>query len=578
MTRRLLAPSIVLLGIVLSSCVSLPTEGPVVESNVSDAADQRQASDIDARPPVAGASRTEVVTGFLNAMTAWPVQTSVAKQYLTQAAAGQWNPEQEMIVYSDTLPPREEGGTVSVDLTTADRLDRVGGWGGALAAEDLTLQFSVSVEKGEYRISDPRDALVVPATWFQQRYRQVSLYYFDPLAEILVPEPVFVPEGAQLATSLVSALISGPPPRVRPVVRSFIPPGLDVGLSVPVDDAGIADITLAGDSPNVTTDQAELLLAQLAWTLRQDPQIQAFRVTVGDRPLALPGGVTQYPVDAADEFDPSGANATPLLFGISRGRLVSGSPGDLSVVSGPFGDAAAGLASVAVRPDGTDAAAVDRGGHRVRVAAVRSVPGGSAAETVLSGGTYARPTWDVSGRLWILDKRRSRAIVWLVEGDDVREVNVPGITGRPAQQLIVSRDGTRLIGVVRTARGDEVVGARITIGGRGRALGAGQPFEVRAAEGTSIVDLTWTTPIRVGILTATAPDSLYEVDVVAADGAAVGVDLLSAILSGKVLGLTASPSAGAPTLAVYADGYRDIVRQDEYDVGTATISQLDFAG
>ena len=77
-----------------------------------------------------------------------------------------------------------------------------------------------SVEDGEYRINNPPDALVVPATWFAQRFSQVSLYYFDRTGSVLVPEPVFVPLGDQLATSLVTGLVAG---RARTCVASRAP-------------------------------------------------------------------------------------------------------------------------------------------------------------------------------------------------------------------------------------------------------------------------------------------------------------------------------------------------------------------
>lgn len=567
------------LAVTVGGCVSLPTEGPVVDSEVAESADTRQASDIDARPPSEGATRVEVVTGFLDAMTAWPIQTSVAKEYLTDEAAAGWNPEAATVVYSDALPARESGGAVEVQLTSADGLDGVGGWRGAVPDDELTLSFQVTVEDGEFRIVDPKDALVVPASWFQQRYRQVALYYFDPNAQILVPEPVFVPRGEQLATTLVSGLLTGPPPRSRGLVRSYLPPGLSVGLSVPVDEQGVADVDLVGDAPRTTAEEAELLLAQLAWTLRQVSGISAVRVTVGGVDLPIPGGASQYPVSSAVEFDPSGDLATGLLFGVSGGRLVWGSPGKLAAATGPFGDESASIETVAARTDAEVVAAVDRDGRRVRVGPVREGSAGVAeARTVLSGGTYARPTWDVAGRLWILDRRPAGARVWVVENERVREVSVPGISGTDARHLVVSRDGTRLVAVVRSVQGDAVVGARVLISGSGRVDAARGQFLVRAAEGSTIDDLAWTSPTRVGLLTPTAPGNLYEVDVVAADGASFGVDALSTIVTGRVVGLAAAPSRGAEMLAVYADRSVDLVDQQSTSTGDLALTQLDYAG
>ncbi|TNM42746.1 hypothetical protein FHP29_06970 [Nocardioides albidus] len=577
-TAGVFAPLAVALA-VLCGCTALPTSGPVVQSRGTDHGDSHRASDIDARPPLDGASRVEVVAGFLDAMTAWPVQTSVAKQYLTDEAAAGWNPRQETLIYSDSLPVRESSGTVSVQLTAADRLDAAGAWRGAVGSEELTLDFQVSVEDGEYRIVDPPDALVVPASWFRQRYHQVSLYYFDQMAQILVPEPVFVPEGDQLATSLVSGLLAGPPPLAQGVVRSFVPSGLSIGLSVPVDEAGVADISLAGEAQSVTAEQAELMLAQLAWTLRQDPSVTALRVTLDGSALPLPGGVSQYSVDAAAAYGPAGPGGSKSLYAVSQGRLLAGSRDtDLDPVTGVLGDEGAGVVAVAVSPDNEQAAAVDRGGRRVRLATVDESTSQPAAQVLLDGGDYARPSWDNAGRLWVLERRPGGAVVWLYDGEGVRTVQVPGITGTRARELAVSRDGTRLVAVVRTAEVDAVVGARLLVGGRGQVRRAGRPFVVRAPEGSKITDLAWAGPTRVAVLTATAPGRLYEVDVVAADGATVGVDVVSTIVNGEVLGLAASPVEDAPMYAVYADRFVDIVRQESHDIGPDGISQLDYAG
>ncbi|MBS4751550.1 GerMN domain-containing protein [Nocardioides sp. zg-ZUI104] len=585
MTRRpsragspVLVPGLLLgllVALVASGCAHLPTTGPVVESRASQSADMRRASDIDARPPVAGASRSEVVSGFLDAMTAWPVQTGVAKQYLTVAAAEQWDPEQGTVVYSDTQPARESGGTVTVPLTSASSLDSAGAWRGPLAGDDLTLDFRVTVEDGEYRIADPVDALVVPSRWFQQRYRQVSLYFFDPLAQILVPEPVFVPVGEQLATSLVAGLLAGPPPQARGVVRTFVPDGLSVGLSVPVDAAGIARIALVGAAPRLTAGEAELMLAQLAWTLRQDSAVRALRVTVDGADLPLSGGGADYPVDRGEAFDPAGADATRLLYGVADGRLVWGPSDNLAVAKGVLGAKERGLVTVAARPDGAVVAVVDSGGSRLRIGGVRDTVGPSL-RTVLSGGVLRRPTWDAAGRLWVLQERGGRAVVWVVDDRGARKVRVPGISGRSARQLLVSRDGTRLVAVVRGAAGDRVVGARVVLDPRGAVARAVAPFVLRPARGTRIRDLAWTGPSRIALLTPTVPGTLSEIDVVSADGA-TGGDELSTIVAGDVIGLAADPSGTSPILAVLGDRLLDIVTQGEHDV-PAGLTELDYPG
>ena len=68
-------------------------------------------------------------------------------------------------------------------------------------------------ENNEWRISQAPNALVIPRTFYDQQYQEAEIYFFDPSGRILVPEPVHVPQGiqvAQLASSLVRALVRGP--------------------------------------------------------------------------------------------------------------------------------------------------------------------------------------------------------------------------------------------------------------------------------------------------------------------------------------------------------------------------------
>ena len=266
--RRLAGLAVVLLLLAYAGCAQLPHSGPVVVGSSHGATETRLPSDIDPEPPQHGESRLDVVDGFLEAMTAWPITTSVAKQYLTDDAAREWNPEAATMVYANFAPPTDDDKGVTVRLSGAARLDSAGAWRGQVPADGQTLRFTVVRQHGEYRIANPPDAMVVPTTWFQQRFGQVALYYFDSASKYLVPEPVFVPLGDQLPTALVEALLAGPPEGLRGVVRTFLPAGLSIGLSVPVSGTGVADINLVGEQTQPSSEEAELLVAQLAATLR----------------------------------------------------------------------------------------------------------------------------------------------------------------------------------------------------------------------------------------------------------------------------------------------------------------------
>ena len=84
--------------------------------------------------------------------------------------------------------------------------------------------------------------------------------------------------------------------------------------------------------------------------------------------------------------------------------------------------------------------------------------------------------------------------------------------------------------------------------------------------------------MRLAVLSPTDPGRLYEVDVVAADGASVGVELLSTIASGRVLGITGTPAETGRTYLVYRDRYVDLALQDEVDAEATPLTQLDTVG
>lgn len=500
--------------VLLAGCVRMPTEGPVVESQVDQDAGPVPGIYYDPQPPQPGQSATEVVSGFLEAMKATPIKTSVARQFLTSAAQESWAPEDRIMTYAELGSPEGEMD-VAIELSDVNLYDERGAW--TRTDEARELRFGLTTEDGEWRIDRVPDALIVPDPWFDDWYQRVSLYFFDPTAEILVPEPVFVPKGDQFASSLVRGLLTPPPPDQAEVVRTFFPPGVTHGLSVPVE-SGIAKVALLGDPDAVDDTIAQRMLAQLVWTLRQDPAIRAVELSVGDRAFGAPGGRTQVNLDVGAGYDPTGVAATDDLFALQDGLLVRGPIGSLRETAGPLGQADLGVRSIGVDLPGTTVAAVTGGGGSLLLAPIDQ-PDGQATQVISDAVDLQDPGWDHRHRTWVLDRNRGRARVYVVADEAVSEVRVPGVTGRDVTSLLVSRDGTRLVAVVRGRKVDHVVSARIRQDADGRVLGALPAVRLAlAVEGSSrIRDVAWRSTTTVSVLSDIT--TLSQVRTVSVDGA-----------------------------------------------------------
>ncbi len=394
----------------LLGCSQLPVDGPIVDARSTPNVDQVQPLGIDPLPPEPGASKSDIVYGFLNAMRAWPQRLDVAREFLAQESQASWKPDESTITYQDFAVGPEDVATVGVELVDGESYDGRGAWQGPLTPAEDVIQLQTVREGDEYRIVDPPDAQVVPRDWFADRYRQANVYFFDRSSRILVPEPIFVPRGVQAATTLVRQLLAGPTD--DRVETTAFPDGMALDFSTPVSDEGVADIRLVGTTPPPDSpDAIEKMLAQLAWTLRQE-EITALRLTISDEEIRLPGGVSEFDVDSAPQYTPTGYQASYALHGLRDGLLVAGNREELVPVAGPFGVQDFRLRSLAVSIDGERAAGVSQDGRRVLVAAAREPAIGEPASgvtTVFEGGTdLLNPAWDFAGRLWVVDRTQDR--------------------------------------------------------------------------------------------------------------------------------------------------------------------------
>lgn len=570
-----------LLTALLGGCVQLPEDGPVREAESTADSSNEQASSIDAVPPAEGASATEIAKGFIDAMAAWPIQTGVAREFLSEEAAAAWNPEGGTITFTDAFPPQASGTLVTVQLTGAQRLDASGAWTGPVQGGRPELRLRMTVEDGEYRIADPPDALVVPSSWFAQRYRQVSLHFFDRTGRIMVPEPVFVPRGDQLASTLTARLLRGPVEELRGILRSYLPAGLDAGLSVPITEDGVAEVQLGGTFAEPDPDDLDKMLAQLGWTLRQVPEVTALRLIVEGEAVRLPDGGTEYSVTEGRRFDPAGADANPLLYGLLDDRLVYGEPESLTPAPGPLGEPGYRFRDVSLNLEATQAAAVSEAGTSVYLGPVRGEAAPREVTLVHEGGTdLLPPAWDFTDRLWLLDRTGEGAEVQVRERRRLRTLQVPGVSGQLVRSFLVSRDATRFAAVVRRPGGDQVRVGRIFVDDRGRIDRAGRTERI-PVEGIApgrIHDIAWTSPTSIAVLSPAQPGELYEVRTVAVDGAPTAAGPLSTSVSGRALGLVASPAQGSPAFVVTRDALVNVATGSTIPLPEGRLSSLGYVG
>lgn len=562
----------------LTSCVNIPQHGAVVQVKEGPQAPQVEVPDFNPGPPQPGASPSAIVAGFLEAMEATPVQTNKALLFLTTEGRAAWKPQEAVVAYNRHAAPRGRH-TVTVRLRGADVVGSAGQWQGRLSPAAERVTFAMRREAGQWRIARAPNALIVTRTFFEQAYQDASLYFFDPSGRILVPEVVHVPQGQQLATSLVRALLPGPRPSRSGVERSFVPPGLTVALSVVVSARGLATITLKGpDAGPLSRKATRLMLAQLAWTLRQDPTVNSFEVSINGLHVTDASGSSTFRVVGGgfDGYDPADAKASQQIYALRGGRLVSGQVHKPTPNPGPFGVTRQGIGAFAVSLDDTQVAATTP-----TALLVGPVLGDRSPARVLTGPGLLRPSWDFARRLWDVQNQPGGAEVLYVVHSGRHQLRVPGVTGHDVRRFLISRDGSRLVAVLHGAATDHLVVSRVRYDTNGRPVGATQahrlPWSTR--ESARIRDIGWTSPTRVAVLEQLTR-AQAEVRTLNIDGSTSPSEASPRPVSGLVSGLATSPVGSQHPYAVQQHGLFDLAQADTNvsQLLTQRLRHLTYAG
>ena len=524
----------VAIAAVLAGCAGIPSSGPVERVADDGGPDQ---STVRYAPvgPSRGASPQQIVRGFLDAMLAYPVSTGTAALYLTPDAAKRWRSSQGVTVYtspevnlSETAVLDAVRESVIVDLRTSPvaRLDRQGHFtpGGVGKPRAYVLEKI----KGQWRISNPQDGVMVTRTFYDDYFRPFSLYFFDAPGERVVPDLVHLAVGEQLPTALVTALARGPG-RAPGALRTYVPGVGSLRPSVTVGDADVADVEFSASLTKLSTHEQERLAAQIVWTLRSVPALLGVRI-FGGTPILSARGERVHPVDSWGGFGPPAGNAH--TYALVDDKLVEIDGTSVRPVEGTWGRDANGAVDVAVGDDSV--AAVLRGRDRVRITAR-----GGGRPLEVDGGGFIAPQWDPDNRLWLIDRPARSTRVRIVDDDNkVRTLPARGLRGLTVRSFAISPDGARYVLTGTDGAGPSIYVGQVRRDKDGRLAALGQPRRLAVGVGEPR-SVGWVSTTRFGFLGASdAGVQRYEV-------AYDGTDLTGGVTGGGPL----LPDVDAASLA-----------------------------
>ncbi|MEU1160838.1 LpqB family beta-propeller domain-containing protein, partial [Streptomyces sp. NPDC005921] len=415
-------------AVLLAGCASMPDSGDLrdVESTPRQDTQVR----VFAMPPQQDASSTEILQGFLEALTSDDPHFDTARKYLTTAAAKTWRPELRATVLTNgpsiqtAARPvgREDEDSITYALqgSRVATVDAQQAYSPADGSYRKTVHLTKDAKSGQWRIDTLPQGVVMGKSDFQRNYTSVNKYYFasDTSAAgtgqpVAVADPVFVRTRVDPTTQLVRSLLNGPTSWLGPVVWSSFPTGtaLKKGVSglVP-DDQNRLTVPLNVKASRIGTAKCTEMATQLLFTLRNlTPTVDTVALQSVNGGHMCDVGEEQAETTA---WRPSTKRPEYLYLLDSKHRLVrmtTGGAGTSAVaVPGPFGAGTKPLRSVAVARDERTAAGVTSDGRSLYVTSLASA--GSLGDAVLTshGATeddrLTAPSWDARGDLWVADR------------------------------------------------------------------------------------------------------------------------------------------------------------------------------
>ncbi|MFC4223865.1 LpqB family beta-propeller domain-containing protein [Lysinibacter cavernae] len=470
---------VVAVSLLASGCqAGIPRSGPVYPGP-AEAPPAEQSLVFNPDRPVNGASKEEIVRGFVAAASSATGDYAIAREFLTPDLNARWNPHTSITVDAGLRTVKTEDDTVRMIVSPNALVDAHGSMRSAREGRSVENVFELRSIGGEWRVNAAPDGIVLDENTFEAVFNEHSLYFLAAQSNILVPDQRWFLRGATTATRIVTELLLGPSELLADsVTTTAFPEGTALAAnSVPVG-SNVAHVDLTPEALSADENSLRLMLAQLESSLIRVAGVTRADISV-DQSVVLAGPA-----------DPSWSQRYPR---------VPGKP--VVMVGDQFGE----LGSTGLTP-------IPRLSEAIRNLAPTSIDYSAPLESAAIGTAngVAIVTASGQGQVIPVDGRSgliaptidSRGFVWTVPASNPRDLNVtnaagasgkilaPWIDAVGVEVLSVSRDGTRML-VVYNQGGEYIVAVSgIVRDGNGMPTTMTDPVEIQLS--TDIpVDADW---------------------------------------------------------------------------------------
>lgn len=432
--------------LVITGCSSIPTSGPVGVITADDGSGTTEPIIFNPLGPTEDADPESLLESFITAGRGAAGDYEIARDYLTEEFAAQWQPEERIIVYnaSPQISATPEEGVFQIQLEVEGTIDAEGIRSSAAATttESVTAEM-VQDADGQWRITSIPDGIMITSNEADLLLKTYSLYFYSSSFEHWVPDVRWFVNRTAIAANIVEAMLEGPAPYLQGSVTSAFPESTELGVeSVPIV-SGTATVDLSAD---ILQDTSDLVRQQMQQQLRANlaglNTVNSVQMTVSGQSVDL-GGQVPNPDLIVPAGDPPVGNEQIVVSGNELFLYQT----DQTVPIGAVPTVAAlDPQDPAMSLNGSDFAFLN--GNRTRLYTT-----GPDQDVVIAatGRSLTAPSFDPSNWVWTAStgaEGQGGTVTAVPPGgtqDSAVTVAAPWLADVAVLELRVSRDGSRAL-------------------------------------------------------------------------------------------------------------------------------------